>query len=223
MPDNKNIRVLVVDSQPIFIRGLVSLLESASKYKVCGQSGSIEEALEIAKKTKPHLAVIDVNLEKENGLSLISRLKTLDPEILILILSAHDERYYSERILRLGAKGYVMKNQSANSVLDAVKTVMAGKVYLSNSERERIFEAMTGDNTRGVNDFSMSLQKLSNRELQVFTLIGKGLGTIEIAARFNLSTKTIDTHKEHIKQKLHLNNSQEMRQLAIEWTNHPSL
>jgi len=80
---------------------------------------------------------------------------------------------------------------------------------------------MTGDNTRGINDFSMALRKLSNRELQVFTLIGKGLGTIEIAARFNLSTKTIDTHKEHIKLKLHLNNSQELRQLAIEWTNHP--
>jgi DNA-binding NarL/FixJ family response regulator len=131
----------------------------------------------------------------------------------------YDERYYSERLLRQGARGYIMKSAPAGDVIEAIKTVMEGKVYLSESERERIFEAMTGESTRGVKDWAYSLRKLSDRELQVFTLIGKGYGTIEIATKFNLSTKTIDTHKEHIKIKLHCNTSQELRQLAIEWSN----
>jgi DNA-binding NarL/FixJ family response regulator len=132
----------------------------------------------------------------------------------------HDERYYSERLLRMGARGYVMKTEPAENVMEAVKTVMTGKVYLSENERERIFEAMTDESSWGTKDWSNSLRKLSDRELQIFSMIGKGYGTIEIASKFNLSTKTIDTHKEHIKLKLHCNTSQELRQLAIEWSTH---
>jgi DNA-binding NarL/FixJ family response regulator len=134
----------------------------------------------------------------------------------------YDERYYSERLLRQGARGYIMKSANSDEVIEAIKTVMSGKVYLSESERERIFEAMTAETTRGVKDWAYSLRKLSDRELQVFSLIGKGYGTIEIASKFDLSTKTIDTHKEHIKIKLHCNTSQELRQLAIEWSNNSS-
>jgi DNA-binding NarL/FixJ family response regulator len=104
--------------------------------------------------------------------------------------------------------------------MEAIFTVLDGKVYLSENERERIFQAMTGGNMHTSKDGSISIQKLSNRELQVFSLIGKGFGTIEIASRLNLSTKTVDTHKEHIKLKLHCSSSQELRQQAIEWSNH---
>jgi len=114
-----------------------------------------------------------------------------------------------------------MKDRPQESIIEAVKTVTSGKIYLSETERERIFEAMAGVPSRGTNDWDISLRKLSNRELEVFSLMGKGLGTLEIASRFNLSTKTIDTHKEHIKQKLHCNTSLELRQLAIEWLSHP--
>jgi DNA-binding NarL/FixJ family response regulator len=133
----------------------------------------------------------------------------------------YDERYYSERVLRSGALGYIMKDEAANKVMDAIQTVMSGKVYLSDTERERIFETMTAEDMRKEKDWAVSMRKLSDRELQVFSCMGKGLGTIEIANKFNLSTKTVDAHKEHIKLKLHCNSSQKLRQLAIEWANHP--
>jgi len=219
---NRNIKVIIVEEHPIFRKGLASLLGSMSGYKICGEAANIAEALKIAEKEKPNLAILDISFGEENGLTLISKLKSLDAEIAILVLSMYDERYYSERALRLGAKGYIMKKEPENKVLDAIKTVMAGKVYLSDSERERIFEAMTGESSRGINEWAMSLRKLSDRELQIFSMIGKGLGTIEIAAKLGLSTKTVDTHKEHIKLKLHCSTSQELRQLAIEWANHPT-
>jgi DNA-binding NarL/FixJ family response regulator len=162
-------------------------------------------------------------LGNESGLDLIPRLKALNPDMAILVLSAHDERYYSERALRLGARGYIMKDKTANNVLDAIKTVMSGKIYLSESERERILQAITGENLRGKKDWGASLRSLSDREIQVFSCIGKGLGTSEIAKSLNLSAKTIDTHKEHIKLKLHCGSSHELRRFAIEWANHPEL
>jgi len=220
MLDNKNIKVLIVDKQPLFIRGLVSLLKSAPNFKISGESTTIEKALEIAEKTKPDIAIVDINLGEENGLDLIPRLKIQNPSIFIMVLSMNDERYYSERILRMGVRGYIMKTETEDKVLEAIKTVAAGKVYLSNSEKERIFEVMTGENFHEAKDWAMALRKLSNRELQIFALLGKGFGNLEMASKFNLSTKTIDTYKEHMKLKLHCNSTQELRQFAIEWTNY---
>jgi Response regulator containing a CheY-like receiver domain and an HTH DNA-binding domain len=213
-------RVLIVDEYPLFCMGLSSLLKLIPGYSVVGEATTVADALKIAEKEKPHLIIMEIHLGNENGMELIPQLKSRYPETFILVMSMHDERYYSERILRLGAQGYIMKNATVNNVKEAINTVMAGKVYLSENERERIFEALTGENSRGMKDWANSLRKLSDRELQVFTLIGKGYGTIEIASKFNLSTKTIDTHKEHIKIKLHCNTSQELRQLAIEWANY---
>ncbi|MCL2805241.1 MAG: response regulator transcription factor [Treponema sp.] len=219
MPDP--VKVLIVESQPVFSRGLVSLIQGTHGYLVIGEALNSGDALKLAKKLKPKLVILDIALGKENALNLITQLKAQDSEVLILVLSMHDERFYSERVLRLGARGYIMKDKPEEKVIEAVNTVVSGKVYLSEIERERIFEAMAGVNPRGGNDWDLSLRKLSNRELQIFTLMGKGLGTLEIASRFNLSTKTIDTHKEHIKQKLHCNTSLELRQLAIEWLSNP--
>jgi DNA-binding NarL/FixJ family response regulator len=214
-----NTKVLIVDDQPLFCLGLSTLLESTNKFNILGTAATIAEALKITEKECPKLVIMEVRLGNENGMDLIKKIKTEYPEIIILILSTQNERYYSERLLRLGVRGYIMKTASTDDVMEAIQTVLDGKVYLSESERERIFQAITGDSAIGTNDWTMSLHKLSNRELQVFSLIGKGLGTIEIATRFNLSTKTIDTYKEHIKIKLHCSTSQELRQLAIEWAN----
>jgi len=214
-------KVLIVDDHPIFLMGLKTLLESCNKFNIVGTSENIYGALALAEKENPRLVIMEISLGKENGIDLIQRLRSLNQEIVILVLSVNDERYYSERILRMGARGYIMKSSPTKIVMDAVSTVLNGKVYLSENERERIFQAMAEESTRGTKDWTISIEKLSNRELQVFTLIGKGYGTIEIASRFNLSTKTIDTHKEHIKLKLHCNTSQELRQLAIEWSNIP--
>jgi len=223
MAEGKTVKILIVEDHPLFSKGLATLISSRPEYIVVGEAASLSEALAIAEQKTPDLAIVDINLGDESGMDLIPRLKIQNPDIVVLVLSMYDERYYSERILRLGARGYIMKDEAGNKVLDAIQTVMAGKVYLSDAERERILEAITGENLREVKDWTMSLRKLSNRELQIFSLIGKGLGTIEIAAKFNLSTKTVDTHKEHIKLKLHCNTSQELRQLAIEWASRPGV
>lgn len=215
----KNIKVLIIDDQPLFSIGLSSLLENCKKFDISGIAKNPEAALKIFQKENPSLVILETRMGKENGMDLILKLKALNPQIIILIVSANDEQYYSERALRIGARGYIMKTAEKEKILEAVNTVLDGKIYLSEVERERIFQAITGDSTRGIKDWTMSIQKLSNRELQVFSLIGKGYGTIEIASMFNISTKTIDSHKEHLKLKLHCTTSQELRQLAIEWTN----
>ncbi|MDR0456593.1 MAG: response regulator transcription factor [Treponema sp.] len=226
MPEVKTVKVMIVEDHPLFSRGLASLITAGAGkpgYSVVGEAVNLAEAIKIAEQEKPALAIVDIGLGEENGMELIPRLKSIDPDIVILVLSRYDERYYSERVLRLGARGYIMKTEPPPKVLDAIKTVMAGKVYLSDSERERIFEAMTGESQRGVKDWAASIRKLSDRELQIFSCLGKGLGTIEIAHKFKLSTKTIDTHKEHIKLKLHCDSSPQLRRFAIEWVNHPDL
>jgi DNA-binding NarL/FixJ family response regulator len=221
MPEAQTVKILIVEDHPLFSKGLAALIESKQGYRVVGEAASLSEAMKIAEQKKPNLAIVDINLGNESGLDLILRLKARNPDIAILILSMYDERYYSERVLRLGARGYIMKDKAPNKVMEAIHTVMSGKVYLSDTERERIFDAMTGESQRGVKDWAVSIRKLSDRELQIFSCVGKGLGTIEIANKFSLSTKTVDTHKEHIKLKLHLGSSQELRRMAIEWASHP--
>lgn len=213
--------VIIIEDHPLFSKGLVQLVESQSLYQVVGEAATSSDALQLLSEKNPSLAIVDLNLGDEDGLELIKNMKALRPELVVLVLSMHDERYYAERALRAGARGYIMKEEAGSKVLDAVKTVMSGKIWLSDRERERLFDSMAGGNPmREGRDWFASVGKLSDRQLQIFTFIGKGLGTVEIAARLNLSTKTIDTHKEHIKLKLHCNTSQELRQLAIEWINH---
>jgi len=225
MPEAKTIKVMIVEDHPLFSKGLASLIAGAGKtgYTVTGEAANLSDAMKIALQEKPTLAIVDIGLGKENGMDLIPRLKSLDPNMVILVLSMHDERYYSERVLRLGARGYIMKTEPPAKVLEAIKTVMAGKVYLSDSEQGRIFETTTGENQRGAKDWTSLIRKLSDREIQVFSCVGEGMGTAEIADKFNLSAKTIDTHKEHIKLKLHCDSSHELRRFAIEWVNHPDL
>jgi len=214
------IKVLIVEDHPVFSKGLSVIIDKIPQYYVVGEALNNADALKIAEKEKPHLVTVDINLGEDSGIDLIPKLKAMNQEVVILVLSSYDERYYSERLLSLGARGYVMKKEPISHVIEAIKTVMNGKVYLSENERDRIFQAITGENSTGIRDWTMSLHKLSDRELQVFSLIGKGYGTIEIASSFKLSPKTIDTHKEHIKIKLHCSTSQELRQMAIEWSKH---
>jgi len=221
MTGPKTVKILIVDTHPLFVRGLASLIESKPEYKVVAEASNLSDAMAIARKEKPNLAIVELNMGDESGMDLIPRLKSQNPETAILVLSMYDERYYSERVLRMGARGYIMKTEPVSKVLDAIRTISFGKVYLSDTERERIVEAMAGESERGGKDWTDSTRKLSDREIQIFSCIGKGLGTIEIANKFDLSTKTIDTHKEHLKLKLHCNSTQELRRLAIEWANQP--
>ena len=215
------VKILLVDTHPLFLRGLTSLIESHREYKIVAEASTPSDAMAMARKEKPDLTIMEINLGNDSGMDIIPRLKAQNPNTSILVLSMYDERFYSERVIRLGARGYIMKTEPANKVLDAIRAITLGKIYLSDVERERILEAMTGETQRGGKDWTVSIQKLTDRELQIFSSIGKGLGTIEIANIYNISTKTIDTHKEHLKLKLHCNSSQELRRLAIEWSSHP--
>jgi DNA-binding NarL/FixJ family response regulator len=215
-----NIKVLIIDNYPLFITGLSSLLEKDPRFNIIGTALNCSDALKIAEKEKPKLVLMEIRFGKENGMELVPKLKAISLETSILVISIHDERFYSERLLRLGVRGYILKTEPSDTIMEAINTVLNNKIYLSENERERIFQAMAEGSSRGARDWTTSMQLLSNRELQVFSLIAKGLGTIEIASRLDLSTKTIDTHREHIKLKLHCNTAQELRQQAIEWSNH---
>jgi len=212
-----NCSVIIIDDHPLFSRGLAQLIETQKDYKVIGMAKDRNEALALLDKETPDLAIVDLNLGQEDGLELIKDILIIHPHTKILVLSMHDERFYAERALKAGAKGYIMKAEAETQVINAIKTVTSGEIYLSDEEKKRIKEMSRGSSETG-NKFD-TITTLSDRQLQIFTLIGKGLGTVEIASKLNLSIKTIDTHKENIKAKLHCASSAELRQMAIEWTN----
>lgn len=213
--------VIIIDDHPLFSRGLTQLIETQDDYKVIGMAKNRQEALSLLNTTISDLAIVDLNLGQEDGLELIKDIMVIRPETKILVLSMHDERFYAERALKAGAKGYIMKEEAEAKVITAIQTVAKGEIYLSDSEKQRLKSVTKGEEYNNVKRSKFdTVANLSDRQLQIFTLIGKGLGTVEIAARLNLSIKTIDTHKENIKAKLHCASSAELRQMAIEWTNH---
>ena len=211
-----NCSVIIIDDHPLFSRGLAQLIETQRDYKVIGMGKNRNEALSLLDNVTPDLAIVDLNVGQEDGLELIKDILAIHPQTKILVLSMHDERFYAERALKAGAKGYIMKAEAETQVINAIKTVTSGNIYLSEEEKKRIKELARGSESADKFD---TISSLSDRQLQIFTLIGKGLGTVEIASKLNLSIKTIDTHKENIKSKLHCASSAELRQMAIEWTN----
>ena len=168
----------------------------------------------------PDLAIVDLNLGQEDGLELIKDILSLKPQTKVLVLSMHDERFYAERALKAGAKGYIMKEEAESNVSTAINTVMQGKIYLSENERKRLDSLKKNEQPQNKSEPVDLISTLSDRQLQIFTLIGKGLGTVEIASKLELSIKTIDTHKENMKNKLHCESTAELRKMAIEWASH---
>ncbi len=208
-------KVLIVEDHPIFSKGLASLIGTQPSFEVCAEATNRAEAASAYEQFRPDLVIVDLNLGGEDGLDVVKDIHSKNQSTAILVLSMHDEKYYAERALKAGAKGYIMKEESSSKVLEAASTVLAGKIWLSDEERRRMEEAKTEQ----AGTLS-GLSSLSDRQMQIFTMLGKGLGTIEIAARLNLSTKTVDAHKEHIKQKLFCASSQELREMAVEWNSH---
>ncbi len=211
---SKKARILIVDDHPIMRRGLAELINLEKDLMVCGEADSAQAALEFIKVHKPQVALVDLSLKNESGLELIKDIKARFPEVLMLVVSMHDEGFYAERALRAGAKGYVMKQQATEQVLVAIRRILTGEVYLSDAMSSKILRNFTGEKTGKV---STSVDQLSDRELEVFRLIGSGLGTRQIAERLSRSVKTVETYREHIKQKLDLKDSSELVQNAIQW------
>ena len=212
--------VLIIDDHPLFSRGLSQLIETQEAYKVTGMAKNHDEAMKMVNELSPDLAIVDLNLGQEDGLELIKDILSVKPETKVLVLSMHDERYYAERALKAGAKGYIMKEEAESSVSTAINTVMNGQIYLSANEQKRQDELAKNQSAKKDKEPFDLISTLSDRQLQIFTLIGKGLGTVEIAEKLTLSIKTIDTHKENMKNKLHCESSAELRKMAIEWASH---
>lgn len=213
-PQIKN--VLLVDDHPIVMYGLSLLIDQEDDLHVCGQCGSAVEALDTIDKYNPDVAVVDISLHGSNGLELTKALKEIRPSLPILILSMHDESLYAERALRAGARGYIMKQESAEKVLDAIRTVVNGSVYLSKKLSNRILREFA-DGTKAEPNDKYGIDTLSDRELEIFEFIGRGQSSRDIANRLQLSIKTIETHRAHIKQKLKIDTATELVHHAFHW------
>ena len=205
---------LVVDDHPVFRQGLVALIRSNERYRVCAEAGSAEEAMATLEKSAPDIALVDISLTGQSGLDLVHRLRAAAPRVLILIISMHDEAVYAARALKAGARGYVMKQEAAAVMLEAITTVLSGRIYVSSAMRDRLLETMFAD--PGESEAS-TVERLSDRELEVLDLIGQGYGAAEIARRLNLSVKTVNAYRDHIKEKLRIDGAGELRRFAVKW------
>ncbi len=208
-------RIVVVDDHPMIRSGLKELIESEPDLEVCGEAGDAPTAVRIVEERKPDLVVVDISLSEGSGIDLIKRLKAIDPALPCLVFSMHDEKLYAERVLSAGGMGYVSKQESAATLLEAVRQVLAGKVHLSPSMTERVLRGMAGGGEPA--ERTPIVDRLSDRELEVFESIGRGLTTREVADRLHLSIKTIQTHRENIKRKLRLESNNELIARAAQW------
>jgi DNA-binding NarL/FixJ family response regulator len=213
-------QVLIVDDHPIVRQGLRSLIDQENDLTVCGEAGSAGEALKAVPKLKPDLMLVDISLKGPDGLELTKSIRALEPDLPILIVSMHDESLYAERVLRAGANGYIMKEEVAQNMIQAVRKVLNGDIYMSDRMRQIILRGVAGQ--RSSSSVS-AIERLSDRELEVFRLIGQGMGTRKIAEELHLSVKTIETYRAHIKEKLGLDNATELVRQAVQWVEQQSL
>jgi DNA-binding NarL/FixJ family response regulator len=211
----KKYKVLIVDDHPIIRQGLRELIDQEPDLEVCGEAENAIEALKAIRTLNPDVALVDISLNKDmSGFDLIKDAKYQYPNLPTLVLSMHDECIFAERVLRAGGKGYVMKEEATEKVLIAIRRVLEGGIYLSDRVTSKMLAKIS--NARTAPEPS-GVEILSDRELEVFELIGQGLGTQKIAARLNLSVKTVEAHRMHIREKLKLKDSTELLQYAIQW------
>jgi DNA-binding NarL/FixJ family response regulator len=207
-------RILVVDDHPIVRQGLALLINREADLLVCGEAEDAMGAMHVLASAKPDVLIVDLSLSGPDGLDLLKNIRITHPALPVLILSMHDELIYAERSLRAGANGYIMKQVATEKVLVAVRRILAGEIYVSDRIANRMLKHyITGSGTTR----SSSIADLSDRELEVFRLIGEGHGTRQIAEELHISVKTVESYQAHIKDKLSLRSSRELMQHAIQW------
>ncbi len=206
--------VLLVDDHAMIRQGLEALLKPEKDLAVCGRAASAPEALQAMGKLNPDLTIVDIGLGKGNGLELVEMAKARYPDLKILVYSMNDEVMYAERALRAGARGYLMKNESSSMLLEAIRKILKGEIFTSPRMTNRIMQKLVRDRN-STEPPATSLSALTNRELEVFQLLGQGKTTREVAATLNLSIKTIETYREHLKKKLNLRNATELVHYAV--------
>jgi DNA-binding NarL/FixJ family response regulator len=206
--------VLVVDDHPLMRQGLALLINQQQDMQVCGEAEEAQAALQAIARRRPDIMILDISLNGPDGLELLKSIRASDPDLPVLVLSMHDEAIYAERVLRARANGYIMKQEATEKVLVALRRILNGEVYLSDRMSNKMLQQFIG----GVPTMIESrLSALSDRELEVFRLIGEGRATREIAEELHLSVKTVETYQAHIKEKLALRSGRELIQHAIQW------
>lgn len=207
------VRILIVDDHPSVREGLALRISIHADLEVCGEAESEEQAIELVRQTKPDLVLVDISLKSGHGLELIKRIRSMDPAIKMLVISGFQESLYAERACRAGAMGYLNKQESSEKMIEAIRTVLAGERFLSPEISRRLINQALGSS----DGKKTAIEQLTDRELEIFRMIGEGLSTGVIATRLFLSTHTIDTHRENIKRKLTLNNAAELSRAAVQW------
>jgi DNA-binding NarL/FixJ family response regulator len=212
-PDART-RIMIVEDHPMVRTGLRVCIEGQPDLMVCGEASDADEALRSLDGFKPDVIIIDLSLKGSSGLELIKRIKSRNTAVKMLVSSMHDESLYAERVLSAGALGYVHKEEATEKMVDAIRSIIAGRVYLSEAMSDRLLQRLTTDQKAAGQS---AVETLSDRELEVFELIGRGSATRDIARQLHLSIKTVDTYRENIKFKLKLKSAAELSKHAFQW------
>jgi DNA-binding NarL/FixJ family response regulator len=208
-------RIVVVDEHPIVRRGIAALLEERPEFRLCGEADGLPGAIKLVRDLHPHLVLVELTLQDGSGLELIKELSSIDPVVRICVFSMHDEALFAERALRAGARGFLSKRAPLREVLSALRRILDGRVYLSDQMTDRMLARAVGGNGDPIE--RSPIETLSDRELEVFEQVGRGVTTRQIAEQLFLSPKTVETYRENIKVKLNLHNATELTQHAVKW------
>ena len=214
--EDRRTKILVVDDHPIVRQGLTELVNREDDLMVCGQAEDAHQAMQAVKALKPDMIIVDISLKETSGMELIKDIKARYPSLSVLALSMHDESMYAERVLRAGAEGYIMKAEATENIVMAIRKILSGQIYLSDRMAPKMVRKLVGAGTKVG---ASAIERLSDRELEVFRLIGQGYTTRQIAENLYLSIKTIETYRAHLKEKLNLANAAKLLQYAIRWVN----
>jgi len=206
-------KIFIVDDHPMMREGLAQLIAQETDLMVCGEADDAAQALDQIEKLKPDLALVDITLRSTSGLELIKDLRIRAPALSILVISMHDESLYAERVLRAGGRGYVMKQEGGKKLMEAMRQVLSGKTYVSEKISAKILDLFSGRPAES----SSPVERLTDREFEVFRLIGQGLSTKEIADKLRLSAKTVEVHRVNIKHKLNVGTAPELIRFAVRW------
>jgi len=213
-PVSNKTRILIVDDHPMMREGLASLLGTQPDIELCGEAENAAQALDMIPSRRPHLVIADITLPGKSGIELIKDISAMYPQVLTLAVSMHDESVYAERVLRAGARGYIMKKEGGKRILDAIRKIREGEVAVSekmSAQILRIFSGQTGG------DKDSPVRHLTDREFEVFELIGRGLATAQIAAQLHICSKTVEVHRAHIREKLGIKGGTELIVYAVRW------
>jgi DNA-binding NarL/FixJ family response regulator len=210
----QKIKIFLVDDHPLVREWLTNLLNQQLDFQVCGETGNAPEALQLVGAARPDIAIVDITLANGSGLELIKSIKASHSAVAVLVLSMHDEMLYAERALRAGASGYIMKSEATQKIIQAVRAVLNGDVYVSSKVASSLAQKMIGGKKM---DIALPVSELSDRELEVFQLLGRGFSTRQISEHLHVGFKTVQSYSARIKEKLNLANINELMREAIRW------